>query len=109
MTGNASTLCLLKGDNNSYYSKAHTTVVAHHAYEPQRDDELKFNAGDIIQVTDSSDPDWWIGKKDDGTSGFFPSNVGDGRTFLEEWQPFLYNLHIVCEPQARYSRRTQAR
>ncbi|CDH59256.1 hypothetical protein RO3G_06143 [Lichtheimia corymbifera JMRC:FSU:9682] len=53
---------------------AHTTVVAHHAYEPQRDDELKFDAGDIIQVTDSSDPDWWIGKKDDGTSGFFPSN-----------------------------------
>ena len=55
--------------------KGHTLVTAHHAYEPQREDELALSKGDIVTVTDSSDPDWWVGKKDDGSSGFFPSNV----------------------------------
>ncbi|KAF7731662.1 SH3-domain kinase binding protein 1 [Apophysomyces ossiformis] len=50
------------------------TVTAHHAYEAQREDELSFAAGETIQVTDRSDADWWVGKKEDGSSGFFPSN-----------------------------------
>ncbi|KAI9497704.1 hypothetical protein BDB00DRAFT_803692 [Zychaea mexicana] len=52
----------------------HITVNVHHSYEPQREDELKLDKGDIVTVTDSSDPDWWMGKKDDGSSGYFPSN-----------------------------------
>ncbi|KAG2227617.1 hypothetical protein INT45_002302 [Circinella minor] len=51
-----------------------TTVSVHHSYDAQRDDEIKLEKGEIITVTDSSDPDWWEGKKDDGSIGFFPSN-----------------------------------
>ncbi|KAI9317465.1 hypothetical protein BX666DRAFT_1937494 [Dichotomocladium elegans] len=57
-----------------------STVIAHHAYEPTRDDELMLREGDIVHVTDSSDPDWWVGKKDDGSSGYFPSNFVDPKT-----------------------------
>lgn len=52
-----------------------TIVIAHHPYEPQREDELQLAKGDRVIVTDSSDPDWWVGKKEDGTSGYFPSNA----------------------------------
>ncbi|KAI7896875.1 uncharacterized protein EV154DRAFT_410913, partial [Mucor mucedo] len=40
----------------------------------QRDDEISFDQDEIIKVTDFSDPDWWVGKKKDGSLGFFPSN-----------------------------------
>ncbi|KAI8084456.1 SH3 domain-containing protein [Halteromyces radiatus] len=53
------------------------TVVAHHDYEAQQDDELSFVAGDIIKVTDHSNTDWWLGTKQDGSSGYFPSNFVD--------------------------------
>ncbi|KAG2205103.1 hypothetical protein INT47_002197 [Mucor saturninus] len=49
-------------------------VTAHHPYEAQRDDEISFDQDEIIKVTDFSDPDWWVGKKKDGSLGFFPSN-----------------------------------
>ncbi|KAI9306291.1 hypothetical protein BJ944DRAFT_276892 [Cunninghamella echinulata] len=50
------------------------TVIAHHDYEAQQDDELSLKKGDIIQVTDSSNTDWWVGKNQDGKTGVFPSN-----------------------------------
>lgn len=50
-------------------------VVAHHPYEATRDDEISFEKEEVIKVTDASDPDWWVGKKKDGSLGFFPSNV----------------------------------
>ncbi|CAO3596983.1 unnamed protein product [Absidia cylindrospora] len=50
------------------------TVTAHHDYKAQQDDELSFIAGDIIKVTDHSNADWWLGSKQDGSSGYFPSN-----------------------------------
>ncbi|KAI9487579.1 MAG: hypothetical protein EXX96DRAFT_475111, partial [Benjaminiella poitrasii] len=40
-----------------------------------RDDEISFVKDEVIKVTDDSDPDWWVGKKKDGSLGFFPSNV----------------------------------
>ncbi|KAI8330842.1 hypothetical protein BC941DRAFT_439707 [Chlamydoabsidia padenii] len=56
-------------------------VTAHHDYEAQQDDELSFQAGDLITVTDHSNADWWMGTKEkDGKSGFFPSN------FVEAYQ-----------------------
>ncbi|KAJ2960928.1 hypothetical protein NQZ79_g3773 [Umbelopsis isabellina] len=47
---------------------------AHHTYEAQQDDELHLEKGDIVIVTDQSDPDWWTGETTDGKSGLFPSN-----------------------------------
>ncbi|KAL7332967.1 hypothetical protein PS15p_201938 [Mucor circinelloides] len=49
-------------------------VIAHHPYEATRDDEISFVKDEVIKVTDDSDPDWWVGKKKDGSLGFFPSN-----------------------------------
>ncbi|CAO3624942.1 unnamed protein product [Mucor fragilis] len=49
-------------------------VIAHHPYEATRDDEISFVKDEVIKVTDESDPDWWVGKKKDGSLGFFPSN-----------------------------------
>lgn len=50
-------------------------MFAHHPYEAQREDEISFEKNELIQVVDDSDPDWWVGKKKDGSSGYFPSNV----------------------------------
>ncbi|GAA5803107.1 hypothetical protein HPULCUR_008582 [Helicostylum pulchrum] len=50
------------------------TVIAHHPYEAEREDEISFEKEEVIKVTDFSDPDWWVGKKKDGSLGFFPSN-----------------------------------
>ncbi|KAI8580407.1 hypothetical protein K450DRAFT_236892 [Umbelopsis ramanniana AG] len=50
---------------------------AHHTYEAQRDDELTLMKGDIVNVTDLSDPDWWVGETANGKSGYFPSNFVD--------------------------------
>lgn len=41
----------------------------HETIDPE---ELPFLAGDIIEVTDTSDQDWWWGTKD-GHGGWFPS------------------------------------
>jgi hypothetical protein len=60
----------------AYISFSLDTVTAHHDYEAQQDDELSFQTGDLITVTDQSNADWWMGtKQKDGSSGFFPSNV----------------------------------
>ncbi|KAI8335206.1 hypothetical protein BD560DRAFT_493794 [Blakeslea trispora] len=50
------------------------SVIAHHPYEASREDEISFEKDEIIKVTDSSDSDWWVGTKKDGSSGYFPSN-----------------------------------
>jgi len=58
-------------------SSAILRCKAHHTYEAQRDDELTLMKGDLVTVTDHSDPDWWVGETADGKSGYFPSNFVD--------------------------------
>lgn len=41
-------------------------------HETLDSEELPFQSGDVIEVTDTSDQDWWWGTKD-GLSGWFPS------------------------------------
>lgn len=38
------------------------------------EDELDFAQGDMIEVLDDSDPDWWQGRVRGGKVGLFPSN-----------------------------------
>ncbi|KAI9333630.1 hypothetical protein BD770DRAFT_477586 [Pilaira anomala] len=63
------------------------TVIAHHPYEAEREDEISFEVGEVIKVTDISDPDWWVGKKKDGSLGFFPSNFVTVQEGEEKEQP----------------------
>ncbi|CAO3696903.1 unnamed protein product [Umbelopsis ramanniana] len=60
---------------------------AHHTYEAQRDDELTLMKGDIVIVTDLSDPDWWVGETANGKSGYFPSNFVDPASDDQEEKP----------------------
>ncbi|EGD74519.1 hypothetical protein PTSG_05883 [Salpingoeca rosetta] len=43
-------------------------------FEGSEENELSLNAGDIITVTDKSDPNWWQGVSRTGDEGFFPSS-----------------------------------
>jgi len=44
-----------------------------YTYSPQQNDELGFNSGDIIEIIDSSETDWWTGKLN-GRKGLIPAN-----------------------------------
>ncbi|CAM9907699.1 osteoclast-stimulating factor 1 [Lethenteron reissneri] len=44
-----------------------------YTFEPRTPDELYFEEGDILYVTDTSDPNWWKGTCK-GRSGLVPSN-----------------------------------
>ncbi|KAF9978659.1 SH3-domain kinase binding protein 1 [Mortierella antarctica] len=57
---------------------ATTVYVAHHPYDAEKEDELTLEVGDVINVSDSSDPGWWVGERvKDGKAGWFPSNFVD--------------------------------
>eukprot|EP01137_Pigoraptor_chileana_P022913 Opistho-2@88398 len=42
-------------------------------FNPQEEGELGFKKGEIVQVLDDSDPNWWMGACN-GTTGLFPSS-----------------------------------
>ena len=48
-------------------------VRAQFAFTAERDDELTFNVGDVINILCKDDNDWWTGELR-GKSGLFPSN-----------------------------------
>lgn len=55
---------------------AFPTYLVHHHYDAEKDDELTLEVGDLIMVSDQSDPGWWVGEKvKGGKAGWFPSNV----------------------------------
>ena len=49
------------------------TVRAAHTFEGRTDEELSFQAGDLIEVLSMSDKNWWEGRCG-GSTGTFPSN-----------------------------------
>lgn len=49
------------------------TVQAEYSFQGENNDELQFNKGDIITVTQREDGGWWEGTLSDKT-GWFPSN-----------------------------------
>ena len=54
-------------------------VVAEHDYEGQDENQLSFNAGDRIVVTEEDESGWWTGRLEkNGKDGYFPE------TFVRE-------------------------
>eukprot|EP00123_Amoebidium_parasiticum_P016707 comp23552_c0_seq1/m.39767 comp23552_c0_seq1/g.39767 ORF comp23552_c0_seq1/g.39767 comp23552_c0_seq1/m.39767 type:complete len:503 (-) comp23552_c0_seq1:26-1534(-) len=49
---------------------------AHHAYEATQGDELSFDVGDVVEVENQDDKDWWQGTLN-GKQGWFPTNFVD--------------------------------
>lgn len=48
-------------------------VIAMYDYVANNEDELNFSKGQLINVLNKDDPDWWQGEIN-GVTGLFPSN-----------------------------------
>jgi hypothetical protein len=62
-------------------------AIAKYAYTAQQRDELSLSKGDRVMVLEKSSDGWWKGCKDDGQSGWFPSNYvqeeSDNNTYAD--------------------------
>lgn len=48
-------------------------VIAIYDYAAANSDEMSFSKGQLINVLDKNDPDWWKGELN-GATGLFPTN-----------------------------------
>jgi hypothetical protein len=60
--------------NKAINNKIIKLVKALYDFSGEGDDELSFQANDIISVTDVSDSGWWSGFDKNGKLGLFPCN-----------------------------------
>ena len=62
-------------------------AIAKYAYNAQQRDELSLIKSDRVLVLEKSSDGWWKGCKDDGQTGWFPSNYvceeGDNNTYAD--------------------------
>ncbi|XP_074070165.1 intersectin-1 isoform X5 [Macrotis lagotis] len=69
-------------------------VIGMYDYTAQNDDELAFNKGQIINVLNKEDPDWWKGEVN-GQVGLFPSNYVKMTTDMDPSQQWCADLHLL--------------
>lgn len=66
-------VCVHLCDQSKSGSAAPLQVRALYSFRAEEPDELDFSAGDVIQVVDRSDREWWKGQLR-GRTGLFPCN-----------------------------------
>uniref|UniRef100_G3UMC3 Intersectin-1 n=1 Tax=Loxodonta africana TaxID=9785 RepID=G3UMC3_LOXAF len=69
-------------------------VIGMYDYTAQNDDELAFSKGQIINVLNKEDPDWWKGEVS-GQVGLFPSNYVKLTTDMDPSQQWCSDLHLL--------------
>uniref|UniRef100_A0A671DP93 Intersectin 1 n=1 Tax=Rhinolophus ferrumequinum TaxID=59479 RepID=A0A671DP93_RHIFE len=69
-------------------------VIGMYDYTAQNDDELAFNKGQLINVLNREDPDWWKGEVS-GQVGLFPSNYVKLTTDMDPSQQWCSDLHLL--------------
>ncbi|KAM4699922.1 intersectin-1 isoform 1-T1 [Discoglossus pictus] len=69
-------------------------VIGMYDYIAQNDDELAFAKGQIINVLNKEDPDWWKGELN-GQVGLFPSNYVKLTTDMDPSQQWCADLHLL--------------
>ncbi|XP_053163533.1 intersectin-1 isoform X2 [Hemicordylus capensis] len=69
-------------------------VIGMYDYIAQNDDELAFSKGQIINVLNKEDPDWWKGEVN-GHVGLFPSNYVKLTTDMDPSQQWCADLHLL--------------
>ncbi|XP_061857413.1 intersectin-1 isoform X3 [Colius striatus] len=69
-------------------------VIGMYDYTAQNDDELAFNKGQLINVLNKEDPDWWKGEVN-GQVGLFPSNYVKLTTDMDPSQQWCADLHLL--------------
>ncbi|XP_028941371.1 intersectin-1 isoform X3 [Antrostomus carolinensis] len=69
-------------------------VIGMYDYTAQNDDELAFSKGQIINVLNKEDPDWWKGEVN-GQVGLFPSNYVKLTTDMDPSQQWCADLHLL--------------
>ncbi|XP_018100331.1 intersectin-1 isoform X3 [Xenopus laevis] len=69
-------------------------VIGMYDYIAQNDDELAFSKGQVINVLNKEDPDWWKGELN-GHVGLFPSNYVKLTTDMDPSQQWCADLHLL--------------
>ncbi|XP_066455113.1 intersectin-1 isoform X3 [Eleutherodactylus coqui] len=69
-------------------------VIGMYDYIAQNDDELAFSKGQVINVLNKEDPDWWKGELN-GQVGLFPSNYVKLTTDMDPSQQWCADLHLL--------------
>ncbi|XP_012385835.1 intersectin-2 [Dasypus novemcinctus] len=69
-------------------------VIAMYDYVANNEDELNFSKGQLINVLNKDDPDWWQGEIN-GVSGLFPSNYVKMTTDSDPSQQWCADLQTL--------------
>uniref|UniRef100_A0A8B9W613 Intersectin-1 n=1 Tax=Bos mutus grunniens TaxID=30521 RepID=A0A8B9W613_BOSMU len=69
-------------------------VIGMYDYTAQNDDELAFSKGQVINVLNKEDPDWWKGEVH-GQVGLFPSNYVKLTMDTDPSQQWCSDLHLL--------------
>ncbi|XP_077008374.1 intersectin-2 isoform X3 [Tamandua tetradactyla] len=78
-------------------------VIAMYDYVANNEDELNFSKGQLINVLNKDDPDWWQGEIN-GVTGLFPSNYVKMTTDSDpsqQWCADLQSLDTMQPPERK--------